>query len=94
MQERLVERPSRPAKRSGDREGRDREERRKKRKSRWTDEACKTFIPGERCTVVYSRGAPTTTEVAFVGTMCICSVHISMPLHARSASLGETVGSN
>ena len=24
-----------------------REERRKKRKSRWTDEACKTFIPGQ-----------------------------------------------
>ena len=24
-----------------------REERKKKRKSRWTDEACKTFIPGE-----------------------------------------------
>jgi len=47
VQERLVERSSRPSKRGGDRERESsREERRKKRKSRWTDEACKTFIPG------------------------------------------------
>jgi len=46
VQERLVERSSRPSKRGGDREESSREERRKKRKSRWTDEACKTFIPG------------------------------------------------
>ena len=43
VEERLVER-SRPSKRGGERE--DREDRRKKRRSRWTDEACKTFIPG------------------------------------------------
>lgn len=42
-----MERSSRPSKRGGDRERESsREERRKKRKSRWTDEACKTFIPG------------------------------------------------